>query len=213
MNTALFDLDGTLQDSEVVWVGATRDYVLAHGGRMTEDESLNIVYGRSWGDIRADIAARAPSLAALDAMTMADETRRHFHERLAANPDISIPGSVALLRRLAKTMTVAIVSGSPRADIESAIRNLGIGDEVSFYIGAEEYGKGKPDPACYLMGAAKAGVDPVDCVVFEDSAVGVRAAKSAAMYCVALRLPDHPVQDVSEADEILSDLSEWKGVI
>ena len=209
MKAAFFDLDGTLQDSEIVWVAATRDYVRDHGYPMTDEEALNIVYGRAWGDIRDDLAALSPELSAMDATTMANETRRFFHARLKASPDISIPGSVSLLRRLAGSMTVAIVSGSPRTDIESAITNLRLGDCVSFYIGSEEYAHGKPDPACYLMAAEKAGVAPADCVVFEDSAAGVVAAKRAGMYCVALRLPGHPAQDISGADEILADLSLW----
>lgn len=209
MKAALFDLDGTLQDSEIVWVAATRDYIRAHGYPMTDAEALKIVYGRAWGDIRDDLAALSPSLSSMDATTMANETRAFFHARLKASPDISIPGSVALLRRLARRMTVGIVSGSPRIDIESAIANLRIGDEVSFFVGSEEYAHGKPDPACYLMGAERAGVAPADCVVFEDSSAGVVAAKRAGMRCVALRLPGHPVQDLSAADEIFSDLSLW----
>ena len=106
-------------------------------------------------------------------------------------------------------MTVGIVSGSPRVDIESAIVNLKIGDEVSFFVCSEEYAHGKPDPTCYLMAAERAGVAPADCVVFEDSAAGVIAAKRAGMHCVALRLPGHPAQDISGADEIFSDLSLW----
>lgn len=209
MKAALFDLDGTLQDSEIVWVAATRDYVRAHGYPMTDEEALKIVYGRAWVDIRDNLAALSPALSEMDATAMADESRSLFYKRLKANPDISIPGSVALLRRLARSMTVGIVSGSPRRDIESAMANLRIGDDVSFYICSEEYAHGKPDPACYLMGAEKAGADPADCVVFEDSTAGVVAAKRAGMRCVALRLPGHPAQDLSGADEILSDLSLW----
>ncbi|MBQ7721826.1 MAG: HAD family phosphatase [Kiritimatiellae bacterium] len=209
MKAAFFDLDGTLQDSEIVWVAATRDYVRAHGYPMTDEEALKIVYGRAWVDIREDLAALSPTLSEMDATTMANEARQLFYKRLKETPDISIPGSVALLRRLAKTMTVGIVSGSPRVDIESAIVNLKIGDEVSFFVCSEEYAHGKPDPTCYLMAAERAGVAPADCVVFEDSAAGVIAAKRAGMHCVALRLPGHPAQDISGADEIFSDLSLW----
>jgi beta-phosphoglucomutase-like phosphatase (HAD superfamily) len=53
-------------------------------------------------------------------------------------------------------------------------------------------------------------VAPAACVVFEDSAAGVRAAKAAGMTCVALRRPDRPVQDLSGADEILADLREFR---
>ncbi len=206
---ALFDLDGTLQDSEIIWVKATRDYVRANGYPMSDEEALDIVYGHSWTNICQGIVRCAPALAPYTPMQMADETRV-FYNRIVADTDISIPGSVALFKRLAKTMKVAIVSGSPRTDIAIAIQNLGLEDSISFYIGAEEYGNGKPDPACYLMGAERAGVDPSECVVFEDAAVGLLAAKRAGMYAVALHVAGRPEQDLSAADEILEDLSAWR---
>ena len=207
---ALFDLDGTLQDSEIVWVQATRDYVRAKGYPLSDEQALRIVYGRSWTNMCEDIVRLVPSLASSTPLQMADEARGFFN-RIVADADIAIPGSVALFKRLAKTMQVAIVSGSPRADIAIAIKNLGLEDSISFYIGAEEYGNGKPDPACYLMGAARAGVEPAECVVFEDATAGILAAKRAGMHAVALRIPGRPAQDLSAADEILEDLSLWNG--
>ena len=205
---ALFDLDGTLQDSEIVWVKATRDYVRDNGYPMTDDEALRTVYGRSWTNMYQDIIRYVPALAPVSAFEMADRVRAYY-TRLAAGTDMAIPGSVALFKRLAATMKVAIVSGSPRLDIANAVRDLGLGDYISFYVGAEEYGNGKPDPACYLMGAERAGVDPSECVVFEDAAVGVLAAKRAGMYAVALKIPGRPEQDLSAADEVLTDLAKW----
>ena len=207
---ALFDLDGTLQDSEIVWVNATRDFVRDNGYPMTDEQALRTVYGRSWTNMYRDIIGYLPSLASVSAFDMAGRVR-DYYTRLAAGQDISIPGSVALFKRLSKTMQVAIVSGSPRLDIANAVRDLGLTDCISFYIGAEEYGEGKPDPACYLMGAKRAGAAPSECVVFEDAAVGILAAKRAGMYAVALRIPDRPEQDLSAADEILTDLSQWRG--
>ncbi len=206
---ALFDLDGTLQDSEIVWVNATRDFVRDNGYPMTDDEALRTVYGRSWTNMYRDIIGYVPSLASMTTFVMADRVR-DYYTRLTAGQDISIPGSVALFKRLSKTMQVAIVSGSPRLDIANAVRDLGLTDCISFFIGAEEYGDGKPDPACYLMGAKRAGVEPSECVVFEDAAVGILAAKRAGMHAVALKIPGRPEQDLSAADEILADLSLWE---
>ena len=113
------------------------------------------------------------------------------------------------------TLAPTTVRRIPKAKAEeTAIRNLktvGLEDFISFYIGAEEYGNGKPDPACYLMGAARAGVEPAECVVFEDATAGILAAKRAGMHAVALHIPGRPAQDLSAADEILEDLSLWNG--
>lgn len=206
---ALFDLDGTLIDSEILWVKAARDYIRANGYPCSDEEALRIVYGRSWYNIVRDSVVLAPRLASLTPMQMADQVRGYYTQ-LAENADISISGSVSLFKRLSQSMTTAIVSGSPRLDIETAVKKLNIENDISFIIGAEEYGEGKPNPQCYLMGAERAGAKPSECVVFEDATVGVQAAKNAGMYCVALRIPGRPVQDLSAADEILTDLNDWQ---
>lgn len=205
IKAALFDLDGTLQDSEVLWVKATGDYVRDFGVPLSHEDETRIVYGRSWRSIHEDVSALIPG-PAKTFEEMADEVRVYF-KKLFAVSDIAIPGSVALFRRLAKTMPVAIVSGSTRQDIGDAVESLGLGDAISFYLGCEDYGPGKPAPDCFLLGAKHAGVDPSECVVFEDSTAGVLAAKAAGMKAVALKLPGHPEQDVSAADMILTDLA------
>jgi len=86
---------------------------------------------------------------------------------------------------------------------------LGLRDAVSFSLGAEDYGPGKPDPSCFLMAAERLGVNPEQCVVFEDSAAGVLAAKSAGMSCVALVRPGLPEQDVTSADRVVEDLGDF----
>lgn len=204
LKAAFFDLDGTLQDSEIIWVNATREYITSFGVEFTEADAGRLVYGRSWRDVFAVIQKLIPSLVHSE-----DEAAAHMRDiyrRKVADGDIAIPGSVALLRRLAKRMPVAIVSGSPRADIAHAIVRLGLQDEVSFYVSSDDTAHGKPDPECYLVAARMANVDPADCVVFEDSSVGVKAAKDAGMQCVALSIPGRPYQDISLADKIVEDL-------
>jgi sugar-phosphatase len=123
---------------------------------------------------------------------------------------VTIPGSADLLKRLAATHPVCIVSGSIRHDIEHAIELMGVGELVAFYLGAEDYGPGKPDPACFLMAAAKLGCEPGECVVFEDSAAGLQAGKAAGMTCVALARPGAPAQDFAAADLVLEDLGHFR---
>ena len=114
-----------------------------------------------------------------------------------------------MLKKLAESYPVAIVSGSPRRDIEEGIQSMEIEPYIEFYLGSEDYYPGKPDPACYLTAAARFSLPPQKCLVFEDSYAGVRAAKSAGMYCIGLRRPGAPYQDLRSADRILQDLSEF----
>jgi HAD superfamily hydrolase (TIGR01509 family) len=200
-----FDLDGTLLDTEVLWVQATREYLAARQAPCTPEEAMALVYGRSWRDIYLEIERRFPHVAT--GMERVGAELRVVLQRLRAATDVRIAGSVALLERLAAEHPVAIVSGSPRADIAESIALMGIAAQVRFFLGAEDYAPGKPDPACFLMAAHQLGVPPAACLVFEDSAAGVRAARAAGMRCVALARPGAPPQDVAAADLVLDDLA------
>jgi len=207
LKAAIFDLDGTLMDTEIIWVEGTRQYLSQRGFTISHADVLAIVYGRSWRQVYADIVSRFPALGVTIEVMEAELSADMQRLQEARGDDLIIEGSVALLRRLAGRIPVCIVSGSPCADIERAVRRMGIGDKLAFFIGAEQYGPGKPDPTCFLMARERLGVAAADCVVFEDSAAGVRAAKAAGMVCVALARPGMPAQDVSPADRVVADLA------
>ena len=132
-----------------------------------------------------------------------------YFRRLRDSRDVRITGSIDLLLRLSSTAPVCIVSGSPRRDVEYAVEALGVRDILAFTLASEDYSPGKPDPACYRMAAEQLGLPPGSCVVFEDSAVGIQAAKAAGMQCVVLVRDGRPEQDVSGADLVLTDLADY----
>ncbi|UCF37175.1 MAG: HAD family phosphatase [Acidobacteriota bacterium] len=203
----LFDLDGTLIDSEVIYVEAVRNALRAKGYNLTKKESEALVYGISAQDIFLETVRRFPgSYTSTDDMGI--HIREHFYA-LKAERDIRIHGSIALLRDLSREFPVAIVSGSPREDIAAGIEMMEISDDVSFYLGTEDYSPGKPDPTCYLLAAEKCEVSPQNCLVFEDSSAGVVAAKRAGAWCIALKRNGAAPQDLSSADAIYADLSEF----
>ncbi len=199
-----FDLDGTLLDTEVLWVEATELYLADRGCVLSHADAVAIVYGRSWRDVYVDVSARFPHLGvAIDEM---EEGMREHVVRLRDRTDVVIHGSVALLRRLAEAHPVCVVSGSARRDVDTGLGIAGVRDTVAFFLGAEDYMPGKPNPACYRLAAQRLGIDPAACLVFEDSQAGVTAARAAGMRVVALSRPGLPAQDFSAADRVLSDL-------
>jgi len=204
----IFDLDGTLLDSEVLWCEATQRALAEKGHRISDEDALDLVYGKAWGDIREKLLRTHPD-AFPTAGSLEAATERIFQD-LQATRDIRIRSSIDLLVRLGKEHPVAIVSGSTRSTVAWGIEYMGIGAYVRLYLGTEDYSPGKPDPTCFLMAAERFGVPPPSCLVFEDSAAGVRAAKAAGMICVAIQRPGYPVQDVHMADEVLSDLGEFR---
>ena len=204
----IFDMDGTLIDSEVVWVEAVRQAYAAKGCVMSAQEAGRLVYGKGWHDIYEEVRRKFPDaypdIAALEKVTHA------FFEQARASGDIVIHGSVRLLRRLLVEYPVAVVSGSNRRTVRACLEELGVLGKVRGYLGTEDYAPGKPAPNGFLRGAQLLGLPPAACLVFEDSTAGVQAAKAAGMVCVALSLPGHPRQDLTLADEVLDDLSAFR---
>ncbi len=99
----------------------------------------------------------------------------------------------------------AVASSAPQANIDALLMEL----QIKHYFQAEAAGynlKGKPDPAVFLLAAERLGVDPVHCLVIEDSIAGVEAAKRAGCTCLAV-LTTNQAEELGRADMILRDLS------
>jgi len=202
-NAFFFDLDGTLLDTEILWVEATERYVRDCGLDARHEDVLADVYGISWRGVRENMQWRFPELT-----WDWDAIKRHFLRLREIRP-LPIEGSINLLRRLARNYPVAVVSGSTREDVQDGLARIGIEDCVAFALDDSSYSPGKPDPACYRMAAERVGLSPASCVAFEDSTAGIAAAKGAGLYCAALVRPGRPAQDVSMADIVLEDLSRF----
>lgn len=203
----LFDLDGTLQDSEVLYVEAWKQMYREKGCEVSQAMALDLVYGLANGEIYTGFEQLFPGAYA-DLSDALVALEKHF-AIVKNGKDVGIPSSIALLRDLSQRSPICIVSGSERRHIAEAVEQYELGDHIEFFIGREDYAHGKPDPACYLMAAERLGAAPGRCLVFEDSTVGVGAAKRAGMYCVALARPGTPPQDISAADMILKDLADF----
>lgn len=208
LQAAIFDMDGTLIDSEGLWVDAIAEALRQRGAAVTEDDAVRLVYGHSWPDIFRRIEGLFPGLyasrQAMEAVTVP------LFQEYCRQRDIRIEPSIALLRRLSRCLPVVIVSGSTRARVAETIAALDLEGCLQGYFGAEDVSAGKPDPEGFLLAARRLGVPPATCLVFEDSTAGVRAAKAAGMRCVALRRAQAAVQDFGVADEVLTSLADFR---
>ncbi len=182
----LFDLDGTLVDTEAVWTRAMVDFIASRGAQTTFDELLPLVVGRNWFDIDATLHEKFPVLGDSTPMEDAALLREFYNRHVGDSSTMRIEGSIAFLKKVAALAPCVIVSGSPHDDIVAATEICGITDCLSFVLGAGEYEDGKPSPSGYLKAAKLLGVDPAKCVVIEDSTVGVQAGVAAGMRVIAL---------------------------
>jgi sugar-phosphatase len=184
VRAALFDLDGTLVDSEVHTDTAIRVVAARHG---IADYALPPLEtrGRTWtyiAELMVTSAGVGGSVASL-----ADELLTYWVDIAA---DVTpIPGAPEALHEAARHLKLGVVSSSPRTVIEQFITKIGVAGLVSpaACIGGDAVRASKPDPDGYLKGARALGVAPADCLVFEDSQAGLLAAQNAGMRSMFIR--------------------------
>lgn len=206
VRAVLFDLDGTLVDSEVHTDTAIRVIGERHG---VADFALphTETRGRTWGHIASVLKARAGFAA--DAAALADELLVYWSEIAA---DITpVPGAPEALREAARSLKLGVVSSSPRAVIDRFLARLGVDDCIDrgARIGGDDVRASKPDPDGYLKGARALGATPAESLVFEDSQAGLLAAKAAGMRsifitCCAADLPGNTALATASTRDYLS---------
>ena len=207
ITTCLFDMDGTLIDSETIWIEAIQAALAAKAIAISAEAVARLEYGRAWKEIFRDIHSRWP--AAYTTIQEMEAFTVPYYEKVAATRDISIHGSVALLKRLANEgYVIGIVSGSTRERIAAVIDKLDIRSLVAGYVGGNDYPKGKPAPDGYLAGARLLGVRPSQCIVFEDAPAGIASAKNAGMICVALKETRSYMPSIQDANRIEAYLAQ-----
>lgn len=135
--------------------------------------------------------------------------QQHFDAICASAELTAMPGVHEVIRACeALGIPLAITSSAVASSIERIIVRLGLRDAFPLIVDGSEVKHGKPDPEAYLLTARKLGVAPERCLVFEDSEVGVLAAKLAGMSCIAVRNPRaQEWQDLSAADRVFEGMA------
>jgi HAD superfamily hydrolase (TIGR01509 family) len=192
----LFDLDGTLVDSERENAESIVR-ALAALGRPVDDEERAFVVGHGWREIYAKLAERGVPLSFEQLKERAAEEKERLCDAAGLNV---LPGAVDFVRRAASHGRCAIVSGSSRREIAWVLSRLDLDGAIALSVGAEDVARGKPAPDGFLAAARGLDVRPADCTVFEDSLHGIAAARAAGMRCVAIAAGNFQGQDQSGAD-------------
>lgn len=193
---AIFDMDGLLVDSERVTLRAWLDAARARGIALAEADYLQVV-GRASTDSDAMLTALLGGPQVFEQM-QADVAARLWD----AGPEPLFPlkpGAASLLHALGQAgVPCAVASSSRRDEIEHRLGRVGALHHFQAWAGGNEVPRGKPDPALYQLAAARLGVAPQQCLAFEDSDNGARAAQAADVAVVIVPDLKHPASDVVE---------------
>lgn len=190
----IFDMDGTLLDTQRIYVEAW-DLAGSHQGLPNLGRHIAAVCGMNeigWGNF---LTERYPNL---DLPTFKKEVVDFVTAHLKVT---FMPGAREALEFLKQAgVPIAVASGTDTATVRSHMEKLNAAHYFDAFIGGEQVQNGKPAPDIFLKAADALGFEPKDCFVAEDSANGVRAGYAAGMKCIGI--PDIAIFD-EEVEKML----------
>jgi beta-phosphoglucomutase len=190
----LWDLDGTLVDSVEEHWQAWRETVEADGLAVTR-ERFRETFGQRNDAILARWFGDAVAPERRRAIGHAKEAR--YRELVAAGGLAPLPGAAEWVRRLARAgWRQAVASSAPRLNVDVVVRALGLSEFFGALVAAEDVVHGKPAPDVFLAAAARLEVPAAGCVVVEDAAAGIEAARRAGMRNIGIGSPGFAPADV-----------------
>lgn len=203
----IFDFDETIIDLEPQHTAAHAALCRDYGSEYHDmPESFRRGSGRRIIDDIRDMRAHFGWNASEEELFA--RRQEHFDAVCRSANLEAMTGVHEMIEKLrARNIPLAITSSAVKASIEAILERLRLRDAFTLIVDGSEVRHGKPDPEAYLLTARKLGVAPERCIVFEDSRVGVVAAKRAGMFCVAVRNPRaQERQDLSAADMIAGSM-------
>lgn len=173
----LLDMDGTIVNSDAVVERCWRDWALSHG--LDPQEALKVVHGRQGYATMAVLLPDRPMEVnrAENAVMLARETA----DTDGVVPVAGAPEFMASLDGLAHALVTSADAALASARMTAAALPM-----PGVRVTAESVESSKPHPEGFLKGAAALGVDPADCIVFEDSAAGIAAGQAAGMRVIGV---------------------------
>lgn len=194
-SAAIFDLDGTLADTMPVHFRAWQKVARTHGLSFPESR-FYAMGGVPTSKIAATLIAEQG--LTLDPLAITREKEEAVMELFTEVRPID--AVVEIARRCRDAGPVAIASGGDRRMVERTLKQIGLGDFFPVVVAAEDTTRHKPEPDVFLEAARRLGVSPDICTVYEDTDLGLEAARRAGMRGVDVRplyLPRKP----ASADE------------
>ena len=180
----LFDCDGTIADSMplhyIAWTKALAEW------NCPFDETLFYAWG---GKPPVEIVSTLNQMHGLNmpVATVAEHKENYYFSLL---PTLKpVPEVLEHVNAMYGRLPFAVVSGSTRESIIKTLTAVHLLDRFPILIGSEDYSRSKPAPEAFLVGASRVGVAPENCLVFEDTDLGIQAATAAGMASVRVPSP------------------------
>ncbi len=207
IDTVIFDMDGVLIDSEPIHWKVNQDYFASIGAPMDDeaysDRFVGLPLDKMLEHLRETRGITRP-LEEMFAESMANHIKAFSEADLVAVDGIR----ELIISMKEKGLNLAVGSSSAAELIEIILKKIGLSEYFSHTVSAFEVENGKPSPDIFLEAAARFNASPENCLVIEDSALGIQAARSAGMKVVGVRNHTSGNQDLSRADILVTGFSE-----
>ncbi|QDU64873.1 Phosphorylated carbohydrates phosphatase [Planctomycetes bacterium Pan216] len=195
----IFDMDGTIADTWQHHFEAYRELGRRFGQELSE-EAFQRLFGTASSSVVTLLAGDDLTEEQIAGLAAEKEV---LYRRLVED-DLRLTKGV---RRLIACLRghgcrLAIASSAPRDNVAQVLRLAGIQDDFDVILGEEDVSVTKPDPEIFLKSLQKLGLGADECWVIEDSLHGIRAAKAAGIFCVALTTT-HNIDELGEADLVV----------
>lgn len=202
IETILFDLDGTLIDTELAAAKAIRGSFAEWDIALSESDA-GFITGRTWEKAFEFLFSKyAIPVSKKDA---AERMLNLYREELKREL-IEVAGARECVRSLASEFPLALVSGSHRSEILFALKKLAILDCFRVVLGAEDYPRSKPAPDGYEKALTMLGAKKESALVFEDSEAGVESALAAGLQVCVVTSTNHFGVNTSKGHYFVPDL-------
>lgn len=199
-------MDGVIIDSEPTHQRLEFEMYKELGLNISAEEHINYVGTSSvdmWGMIRKkhDLNKSPEELLMYG--------REKYWDALNTNQVPLVDGSAALISQLHKQdFIIQVASSATRPTVDKVLEHFNLGHFFKYRIGGNEVALSKPNPDIFIKAALQSGSSPENCLVIEDSANGIKAAKDAGMFCIGYANPGTGNQDLSMADLVITHLNE-----
>lgn len=184
----IFDLDGTLTLTQALHFQTFAQIFKKFGVTYTQEEDILQYAGKGAELTFEGVFANRKVHATPEQITEAIAERRRLYDELIATTEIPVVNGVRefLARMKQAGMKMVVASGNRLEAIEVILKKTGIRDYFEAIVTSKDVSAPKPSPEIFLKAAEKLGLKPEECVVFEDAANGIQAAKGGHIPCIAL---------------------------
>ena len=200
----LFDLDGVVVDSNARHVDSWKEVARRHGFDCPDPDHIGKCGLRTTAVIRDLLRWPVSPEAAARIGFEKEEIYREWIRRDGIRPIPGVLDFLSAARRLG--IPCAVGSSAPRENVDVCLQVLDLESAFRATVSGADVSRGKPAPDIFLEAAGRIGMDPAECLVFEDAPAGIDAAHAAGMRAWGL-LTSHAPEELAQADETAPDFT------